>query len=81
MQQDIINVLKLKLINASTLTFLNYSEKANMIILAVNASSDDWNATLMQILRDLKQLRHIIKFKSSVWSPQKQIYNTEKKKC
>ena len=36
-----MNVLKLKLISALTLTFLNYSEEMNMIILAVNASDDD----------------------------------------
>ena len=40
MQQDAMNVLKLKLISALTLTSLNYSEKAGMIILAVDVSSD-----------------------------------------
>ena len=41
MQQDIMNVLKLKLINALILTFLNYFKKVSMIILIVNASSSD----------------------------------------
>ena len=41
MQQNIINVLKLKLINALTLTSLNYSEEVSMIIFIVNVSNDD----------------------------------------
>ena len=41
MQQNTINVLKLKLISALTLTSLNYSEKADMIILTVNVNDDD----------------------------------------
>ena len=61
-----MNVLKLKLISASALASLNYSEEVNMIILAVNASSSGWDAALMQVLRDSKQLKYIIKFKSSV---------------
>ena len=36
-----INVLKLKLINASALTFLNYFKKTNMIILTVNVSDNN----------------------------------------
>ena len=36
-----MNILKLKLINASVLTSLNYFKKVNMIILIVNVSSDD----------------------------------------
>ena len=54
MQQNTMNILKFKLINALTLTSLNYSEKADMIILAVNVSSSDWNVVLIQILKDLK---------------------------
>ena len=63
------------------LTFLNYSEEADIIILAVNASSDGWNAVLMQVSRNLKWLKHIIRFKSNVWNPQKQVYDVEKRKC
>ena len=36
-----MNVLKLKLINASALTSLNYSEETDIIILVVNVSSDN----------------------------------------
>ena len=54
------------MINALALTFLNYFEKVSMIILAVNVSDNDWNAALMQVLKDLKQLKHIVKFKSDV---------------
>ena len=39
-----------------------------MIILVVNISNNDWNAVLMQILRDLKQLKHIVRFENNVWS-------------
>ena len=49
-----INVLKFKLINVLVLTFLNYFKKANMIILAVNISSNDWSVMLIQILKNLK---------------------------
>ena len=41
MQQNIMNVLKFKLISASALTFLNYFEKADMIILTVNVNDND----------------------------------------
>ena len=41
MQQNMMNVLKFKLISASVLTFLNYSKEVNMIILAIDISSDD----------------------------------------
>ena len=41
MQQNVINVLKLKLISALILTSLNYFKKADMIILTVNASDND----------------------------------------
>ena len=41
MQQDMMNVLKLKLTSASALTSLNYSEGVSMIILAVNASGSN----------------------------------------
>ena len=61
-----INVLKFKLINASALTSLNYFKKVNMIIFTVNVSDDDWDAVLMQISKDLKQLKYIVRFKSSV---------------
>ena len=36
-----MDVLKIKLINALMLTFLNYFEEVGIIILAVNASDDD----------------------------------------
>ena len=78
-QQDVINVLKLKLISASALTSLNYSERADMIILTVNASDNDWSAVLMQILKDSKWLKYIVRFKSDVWSSQKQMYDAEKR--
>ena len=81
MQQNVMNVLKFKLINALTLTFLNYSEEADMIILAVNVSDNDWNAVLMQVSKDLKWLKHIIRFKNSVWNSQKQMYDVERRKC
>ena len=35
-----MNVLKIKLINASALIFLNYFKEADIIILIVNASND-----------------------------------------
>ena len=36
-----MNVLKIKLINASTLIFLNYFKKVNIIILIINVNDDD----------------------------------------
>ena len=36
-----MNVLKFKLINALTLTFLNYFKKVNMIIFIINVSNND----------------------------------------
>ena len=80
-QQNTMNVLKLKLISALILAFLNYSEEADMIILVVDVSDDGWDAVLMQILKNSKQLKHIIRFKSSVWNSQKQMYDAEKKEC
>ena len=63
-----INVLKLKLISALILTFLNYFKEVSMIILAVDVSDDDWDTVLMQILKNLKWLKYIVRFESSVWS-------------
>ena len=61
-----INVLKFKLISASALTFLNYFKKVNMIIFIINISSNDWNVVLMQILKNLKQLKYIVRFESNI---------------
>ena len=61
-----MNVLKIKLTSASALTFLNYFKEVNIIILTVNASNDDWSAMFMQVLKNSKQLKHIIRFKSDV---------------
>ena len=61
-----MNVLKFKLINALTLTFLNYSEEADMIIFIIDVSDDDWSVVLMQILKNLKWLKHIIRFENDV---------------
>ena len=66
MQQNMMNVLKFKLINALALASLNYFEETDMIILAVNASDNDWDAVLMQISKDSKWLKHIVKFESDV---------------
>ena len=53
-QQDVMDVLKLKLTSASALASLNYSEGAGMIILAVDVSGGGWGAVLMQVSRDSK---------------------------
>ena len=76
-----MNVLKLKLINTLTLTFLNYFKKVSIIILIINVNNDDWNAVLMQISKNLKWLKYIIKFKNDVWNSQKQMYDIKKKEC
>ena len=41
MQQDMMNVLKLKLTSALILTSLNYSEEVSIIILIVDISDSD----------------------------------------
>ena len=61
-----MNVLKLKLISVSVLTFLNYFKEVDMIILVVNVNNNDWSAVLMQILKNLKWLKYIIRFKNDV---------------
>ena len=81
MQQDMMDVLKLKLTSALTLASLDYSEEVGMIILAVDANGSGWGAALMQVSKDSKQLRHIIRFESSVWSPQEQMYDAGRREC
>ena len=49
-----MDLLKLALITSPALVSLIYSEKANEIILALDASLEGWEEVLMQLIQDKK---------------------------
>ncbi len=71
-----MNILKIAFINSFAFIFIDYEN--DVIILAMNASFEDWKKILM-ILRNEK--RHFICYKSDIWSDAKKKYDVTKKKC
>ncbi len=71
-----MNILKIAFINSFALTFIDYEN--DVIILAMNASLEDWKEILM-ILRNEK--KHSIRYESDIWSDAKKKYDVTKKKC
>ncbi len=75
-QQKAINILKIVFINFFAFIFIDYA--IDVIILAMNASLEDWRKILM-ILRNEK--RHSMRYESEIWSNVEKKYDVIKKKC
>jgi hypothetical protein len=75
-QQEVMNILKIALINFFVLIFIDYEN--NVIILAMNASLEDWKKFFM-ILRNEK--KHSIRYENDIWSDAKKKYDVTKKEC
>ncbi len=75
-QQEAMNTLKIAFINSFAFTFIDYA--IDVVILAMNASLEDWEEVLM-ILRNEK--KHSVRYESEIWSDAKKKYDVIKKKC
>ncbi len=75
-QKKVMNILKIAFINSFAFTFIDYTN--DVIILAINASLEDWKEILM-ILRNEK--RHSMRYESEIWSNAEKKYDVIKKKC
>jgi hypothetical protein len=71
-----VNILKIAFINFSTFIFIYYEN--DVIILAMNASFEDWRKILM-ILRNEK--KHSMRYESDIWSNANKKYDVTKKEC
>jgi hypothetical protein len=71
-----MNIFKIAFINSFVFTFIDYEN--NVIILAINASLENWKKILM-ILRNEK--KHSIRYENDIWSDAKKKYDVTKKKC
>ncbi len=75
-QQEAMNIFKIVFINSFAFIFIDYA--IDVIILAMNASLENWKKILM-ILRNEK--KHSVRYKSEIWSNAKKKYEVIKKKC
>jgi hypothetical protein len=75
-QQKAMNILKIVFINSFAFIFIDYA--IDVIILAMNASLEDWKKILM-ILRNKK--RHSMRYENEIWSDVEKKYDVIKKKC
>ena len=75
-----MNILKIYLMSVSVLQFIDYDENTEDIILAINVSLTEWEVILMQIDKKMKK-RHLIQYKSELWSFSEQNYNAKKWEC
>ena len=64
-QQYIINILKIYLMLALVLQFINYNKNTEDIILATDVSLTEWEADLMQIDKKTKK-RHSIQYENNL---------------
>jgi hypothetical protein len=71
-----MNILKIAFINSFAFTFIDYA--IDVVILAMNASLEDWKKILM-ILRNEK--KHSMRYENEIWSNVKKKYDVIKKKC
>jgi hypothetical protein len=75
-QQKAMNIFKIVFINSFAFIFIDYA--INVVILAMNASFENWKKILM-ILRNEK--KHSIRYENEIWSNAKKKYDVIKKKC
>ncbi len=75
-QQKAMNILKIALINSFAFIFIDYA--IDVIILAMNASLEDWREVLM-ILRNEK--KHSMRYESEIWSDVEKKYDVIKREC
>jgi hypothetical protein len=75
-QQEVMNILKIAFINSFAFTFIDYA--IDVVILAMNASLEDWKKILM-ILRNEK--KHSMRYESDIWSNAKKKYDVTKREC
>ncbi len=68
--------MKIVFINFSIFIFIDYEN--DVVILAINASLEDWNFFLM-ILRNEK--KHSMYYKNKIWSNANKKYDVIKKEC
>ncbi len=71
-----MNIFKIAFINFFAFIFIDYEN--DVIILAMNASLENWKKILM-ILRNEK--KHSICYENDIWSNAKKKYDVTKKKC
>ncbi len=71
-----MNIFKIVFINSFALTFIDYA--IDVVILAMNASLEDWKKILM-ILRNEK--KHSVRYENEIWSNAKKKYDVIKRKC
>jgi hypothetical protein len=75
-QQEVMNIFKIAFINSFVFTFIDYA--IDVVILAMNASFENWKKILM-ILRNEK--KHSVRYENEIWSNAKKKYDVIKKKC
>jgi hypothetical protein len=75
-QQEAMNILKIAFINSFVFIFIDYA--IDVVILAMNASLENWKKILM-ILRNEK--KHSVRYENEIWSNTKKKYDVIKKKC
>jgi hypothetical protein len=75
-QQKVMNILKIAFINSFAFIFIDYA--IDVIILAMNASLENWKKILM-ILRNEK--KHSMRYESEIWSDVEKKYDVIKKEC
>jgi hypothetical protein len=71
-----MNTFKIAFINFFVFIFIDYA--IDVVILAMNASLEDWKEILM-ILRNEK--KHSVRYENEIWSNAKKKYDVIKKKC
>ena len=88
-----MDMLKEALTNAPALATIDYAENAGEIILAVDASSEDWGTILQQVDNGKKDgtnstdsgknkgKRHSIRYESGLWTGDEKKYDAGKWEC
>lgn len=80
LQQEAIDVLKLKIILALALISIDYSKGVGQIILAIDTSGTSQGVALIQAEVENKKKRYLVRFESSLQSIGEAKYNTRKRK-
>ena len=79
-QKNVMNILKLTLMTASTLRFLNYSLLTDEIILTVDFILKEWDIILFQINSQTSK-NHSSCYESGLWTMFESKYNVIKREC
>ena len=79
-QKNVMNILKLILTTASTLTLLNYSFLTDEIILTVNFNLKKWNVILFQINSKTNK-NHSSRYENDLWTMYESKYDAMKREC